>query len=102
MTSRTPCSFWLHRRRSTSPVPNLPSMVAFRPDARRLLTVIQGVSMRFVNVSGRAGLVVPGGYLDVEESSGGRFPSDPHGVLQQWSAFVEAAPDLRGPGRPLD
>jgi 2,4-didehydro-3-deoxy-L-rhamnonate hydrolase len=58
--------------------------------------------MRFVNVSGRAGLVVPGGYLDVEESSGGRFPPDPHRVLQQWSAFVEAAPDLRGPERPLD
>jgi 2-keto-4-pentenoate hydratase/2-oxohepta-3-ene-1,7-dioic acid hydratase in catechol pathway len=58
--------------------------------------------MRFVNVSGRAGFVVPGGYLDVEESSGGRFPPDPHRVLQQWSAFVEAAPDLRGPERPLD
>ena len=58
--------------------------------------------MRFVNVSGRAGLVVPGGYLDVEESSFGRFPSDPNRVLQQWRAFVKAAPDLRGPERPLD
>ena len=58
--------------------------------------------MRFVNVSGRAGLVVPGGYLDVEESSGGRFPPDPHRVLQRWSALVEAAPAWRGPERPLD
>jgi len=32
-TSRTPGSFWLHRRRNTSSVPNLPSMVAFRRDA---------------------------------------------------------------------
>jgi 2-keto-4-pentenoate hydratase/2-oxohepta-3-ene-1,7-dioic acid hydratase in catechol pathway len=58
--------------------------------------------MRFINVSGRAGLAVPGGYLDVEESSHGRFPSDPHEVLQQWGAFREAAEELRGDARPLD
>jgi 2-keto-4-pentenoate hydratase/2-oxohepta-3-ene-1,7-dioic acid hydratase in catechol pathway len=58
--------------------------------------------MRFINVDGRAGLVVAGGYLDIEESSGGRFPADPHEVLQQWSALREVAPDLRGHEHPLD
>jgi 2-keto-4-pentenoate hydratase/2-oxohepta-3-ene-1,7-dioic acid hydratase in catechol pathway len=58
--------------------------------------------MRFINVDRRAGLVVPGGYLDIEESSRGRFPADPHAVLLQWSEFRAAAPQLRGPVHELD
>ena len=58
--------------------------------------------MRFVNVDGRAGLMVEGGYVDIEESSGGRLPSDPHSALQRWAELREAAADLRGQVRHLD
>lgn len=37
--------------------------------------------MKLANVDGRAGLVIDDRFVDVEQASGGRLPSDPMGVL---------------------
>jgi len=44
--------------------------------------------MRIANVSGRLSLLRPDGTaVDVAEASGGRFPSDPQAVYEQWAGF---------------
>src|SRR5215468_9632762 len=57
------------------------------------------MSVRFINVSGRASAEVGGAVVDVERRSNGRFPSDPMGVIAQWDTFVSWASGLnRGAG----
>ncbi|MDQ6695909.1 MAG: fumarylacetoacetate hydrolase family protein [Actinomycetota bacterium] len=51
--------------------------------------------MRLVNASGRLGLVVDGGLIDVERTSGGQFAADTQAVYSRWAEFVtwtETAP----------
>lgn len=52
--------------------------------------------MRLVNVEGRLAIRLPGGDVDVESASQGRFPSDPSSVLECWEEFAAwaAASDL--------
>ena len=47
---------------------------------------------RFVNRAGRAGLVVDGKVVDVEQASGGRLPSDPMQALARWDEVRTLAP----------
>ncbi len=49
--------------------------------------------MRIINVGGRLGLVVAGGYLDVEAASGGKFDADPQAVYEHWDSFRTWADD---------
>jgi 2-keto-4-pentenoate hydratase/2-oxohepta-3-ene-1,7-dioic acid hydratase in catechol pathway len=49
------------------------------------------MSVRLVNHSGRAGLLIGEGIADVERVSGGRFSADPMAALRQWDAFSEWA-----------
>jgi 2,4-diketo-3-deoxy-L-fuconate hydrolase len=44
--------------------------------------------MRLTNLKGRATLITPGGAIDVEQGSGGRFGPDPQAIFSQWSAFL--------------
>ncbi len=43
--------------------------------------------MRIVNTSGRLGLLVDGGVLDVATASGGRFGPGVQGVYDEWTSF---------------
>jgi 2-keto-4-pentenoate hydratase/2-oxohepta-3-ene-1,7-dioic acid hydratase in catechol pathway len=47
--------------------------------------------MRVANVSGRLALVVHGGFIDVESTSGGRFSSDPQAIYDRWDEFTRWA-----------
>lgn len=53
--------------------------------------------MQLSNVGGRATLLREGRGLDVHRSSGGRFPSEPRGILDEWDAFTNWAE-----GAPID
>lgn len=66
--------------------------------------------MRVANVAGRAALLTPAGWTDVERASGGLFPADPQELFERWDHFrqwaatappgddVELAPsELRSP-----
>ena len=46
------------------------------------------MTVRLANADGRAVLVVGDSIADVEQASGGRFPSDPMAALAQWDAFA--------------
>jgi 2,4-didehydro-3-deoxy-L-rhamnonate hydrolase len=50
--------------------------------------------MKLANVEGRLVIRLPEGDVDVERASGGRFPSEPHEVFQQWEQFRGWADDL--------
>ncbi len=57
------------------------------------------MSIRFVNLGGRASVELSGVVADVERRSNGRFSSDPMAVVGQWDAFVGWASGLkRGDG----
>ena len=43
--------------------------------------------MKLANISGRAGIVVEGGVIDVATASSGRFGPDPAALFEQWAAF---------------
>ena len=61
------------------------------------------MSVRLLNLDGRACLEVDGGILDVTRASNGRFPADPMGVLRDWDAFAAWARGVSGGGAsPLD
>lgn len=47
--------------------------------------------MRIANVGGRLCLAAAGGWIDVAESSEGRFDADPQAVYDRWSEFTEWA-----------
>lgn len=47
--------------------------------------------MRIASVDGRLCLVTPGGYLDVANSSNGRFDADPQAVYERWHEFTDWA-----------
>ncbi len=47
--------------------------------------------MRIASVDGRLCLVTPGGYLDVANSSDGRFDADPQAVYERWHEFTDWA-----------
>lgn len=52
------------------------------------------MSMRLLNVKGRAGIQFGNRFVDVERASGGRFASDPMLVLQQWEGLRDWAGGL--------
>jgi len=52
------------------------------------------MSVRFLNVKGRGGVQLGNRFADVERASGGRFPSSPMRVLQQWDALRDWAGGL--------
>lgn len=43
--------------------------------------------MKVANLKGRLVFIAPGGAVDVEQTSRGRFGSDPQGIFPQWAAF---------------
>jgi len=47
--------------------------------------------MRIGNLDGRLVIPGPGGAVDVEHASGGRFGADPQGVYDRWAEFVDWA-----------
>lgn len=47
--------------------------------------------MRIASAGGRLVLAVDGGWVDVEQASGGRFGSDPQTVYDQWADFGQWA-----------
>jgi 2-keto-4-pentenoate hydratase/2-oxohepta-3-ene-1,7-dioic acid hydratase in catechol pathway len=47
--------------------------------------------MRIINTGGRLGLLVDGGYVDVETASAGAFDSDPQAVYDRWESFCDWA-----------
>ena len=49
------------------------------------------MSIRFANVAGRAVLLVGDGMIDVGQSSGGAFSSDPTAAVAEWDVFAEWA-----------
>ena len=54
------------------------------------------MSVRLVNLDGRAGLLVGGRVVDVEALSGGGLPADPMAVIGRWpelAALAERAGD---------
>lgn len=53
------------------------------------------MSVRLVNVGGRAGVDLGGVVADVERRSGAQFSSDPMAVLQNWDTFVNWAKGLK-------
>jgi 2-keto-4-pentenoate hydratase/2-oxohepta-3-ene-1,7-dioic acid hydratase in catechol pathway len=52
--------------------------------------------MRIANVRGRLTLLETGSEIDVEQTSKGKFGSDPHAVFEQWAAFKAWAPTVTG------
>jgi 2-keto-4-pentenoate hydratase/2-oxohepta-3-ene-1,7-dioic acid hydratase in catechol pathway len=60
--------------------------------------------VQFVNLEGRAGVVVGDRVVDVEQASSGRFGADPMAVLQEWATLVAWARELGDDtaGVPLD
>ncbi|MEJ8654516.1 hypothetical protein WKI65_42405 [Streptomyces sp. MS1.AVA.3] len=48
--------------------------------------------MRTANLGDRLVLVLGDGAVDVEQASGGVFPSDPQAVFERWEEFTEWAP----------
>jgi len=50
--------------------------------------------MKFANVGGRATVITAAGGVDVERTSGGRFPADPPAVFAQWASFRQWAAAL--------
>ena len=50
--------------------------------------------MRIANVRGRLTLLETGSEIDVEQTSKGKFGSDPHAVFEQWAAFKAWAPTV--------
>ena len=50
--------------------------------------------MRFANVAGRGGLVVPDGIVDIGAASGGALPSEPMELIRRWHELVAAADEL--------
>ncbi|MCM2389674.1 fumarylacetoacetate hydrolase family protein [Streptomyces albipurpureus] len=47
--------------------------------------------MRVANVAGRAALLTPAGWTDVERASGGLFPADPQELFERWDHFRQWA-----------
>jgi 2,4-diketo-3-deoxy-L-fuconate hydrolase len=47
-------------------------------------------------------LVVEGGILDVDATSGGQFGPDPQAVFDHWDEFQACASTVSGPTQPLD
>ena len=61
------------------------------------------MSVALVWVSGRAGVRIGKGFVDVERASAGRFGSDPMRLLEAWPAFRDWAAGLSaGDAEPLD
>ena len=57
--------------------------------------------MRLANLKGRATLITPGGAVDVEQGSQGRFGSDPQGIFAQWAAVRAWAAGVGHSGVPF-
>jgi 2-keto-4-pentenoate hydratase/2-oxohepta-3-ene-1,7-dioic acid hydratase in catechol pathway len=51
--------------------------------------------MRFANVRGRLTLLTPGGGIDVEKASAGRFAADPQVAFERWPDLLVWARDAR-------
>ncbi|MCU1691859.1 MAG: HpcE protein [Frankiales bacterium] len=58
--------------------------------------------MRTINSAGRLGLLVDGGFVDVETVSEGAFSADPQAVYAQWDAFCSWADGVAAGIRPQD
>jgi 2,4-diketo-3-deoxy-L-fuconate hydrolase len=58
--------------------------------------------MRVANYAGRAALIVPEGYVDIERASDGRFSSNPQALYERWDQLVEWAASWTGEAAPLD
>lgn len=61
--------------------------------------------MRIANVDGRPTIVTEAGGIDVERTSGGRFPADPAAIYARWAEFREWARTVdpaTAPGVPID
>src|SRR5262245_252691 len=58
----------------------------------------RGMSIRLVNVDGRAGLEVSDGVVDVERASARRFGADPMAALREWEAFAAWARTIMSGG----
>ncbi|HVO25854.1 MAG TPA: fumarylacetoacetate hydrolase family protein [Candidatus Margulisiibacteriota bacterium] len=57
--------------------------------------------MRLANLKGRATLITPGGAVDVEQGSHGRFGSDPQAIFAQWAAVRAWAAGVGHSGVPF-
>ena len=57
--------------------------------------------MRLANLKGQATLITPGGAVDVEQGSQGRFGSDPQGIFAQWAAVRAWAAGVGHSGVPF-
>jgi len=57
--------------------------------------------MRLANLKGRATLITPGGAVDVERGSQGRFGSDPQAIFAQWAAVRAWAAGVGHSGVPF-
>jgi 2-keto-4-pentenoate hydratase/2-oxohepta-3-ene-1,7-dioic acid hydratase in catechol pathway len=56
--------------------------------------------MKILNLAGRLALAVPGGAVDVEAASGGRFGPDIQAVYERWAEFVDWAAGYEPAGEP--
>jgi 2-keto-4-pentenoate hydratase/2-oxohepta-3-ene-1,7-dioic acid hydratase in catechol pathway len=54
--------------------------------------------MRIANVRGRLTLLTPGGGVDVEKASRGRFASDPQAAFERWPELLAWAREVRDEG----